>query len=100
MAGHADVIETGIRDLEARLAGMGRKFDEFYTILRNPGFTTPREAFLVAAVVQSAQNQAQAAEQQLDWLITGCKLIVEGREPDATAFLNIQQSGNNPRPAR
>jgi hypothetical protein len=68
---------------------------KFYRILRGP-LTTPREAYLVAAIVESTQNQVQVFERQLDQLMTGCKRIVEGREPDEASM--PKDPFNNPRP--
>ncbi len=96
MAGHAQMIEDGIRKLETQLSGMSKqKFEEFRNILKGP-FTTPREAYLVAAMVELAQNQAMTLEKHFDRLMTGCKLIVEGREPDEGSM--PKDPFNNPGP--
>jgi hypothetical protein len=76
---HVEFIEKKITALSAALADLGRgtNLRELLKIIRFPGYTTPAELTLTAAILDSMSTQVnQLAKLDRD-LLAGSKQIVE-----------------------
>ncbi len=76
---HVVVIEKKVTELSNALATLGRgtSLAELIKIIRFPGFTTPAEFALIAAVLDGMSAHVTALAKMENDLLAGSKLIVE-----------------------
>jgi hypothetical protein len=80
MSEHAKTLEPKIRALHEELKKIASEgsTEQLITIIHRPGFTTPREAEFVHAMLDSLQHQIEGVHRALQALITVADKI--GRE--------------------
>ena len=77
---HVRVIDEKITALSDALAHLGRgtSLQELLKIIHFPGYTTPAEAALTVAILDSMSAHVNALAHLETQLLSGSKLIVEG----------------------
>lgn len=82
---HVRVINEKITALSDALAHLGRgtSLQDLLKIIHYPGYTTPAEAALTVAILDSMSAHVSALAHLEKQLLSGSKLIVEGAQAAA-----------------
>jgi hypothetical protein len=76
---HVAQLDSRLKTLAAGFsdAGSSDDFDELFTIIHNPGFTTPVQLLLTHQLVEAAERNLAEAAQLRSALVQGARAILE-----------------------